>query len=229
MVNKMAIDKKIISEIKRYRSINQYLNEQDAAALPPAPGDEATIPPPAEPTIGAEPAATTDATTALPAEPQVVDVNTDTEVEKVDDSGESMESKPEGDGTEELEITDLVNAQKETQTKQDDYFGQLFGQLENLTSKLSEMDKIVDKINQLETKIEKYRTKTPEEKLELRSLDSYPFNQKLTDFFDEKEEDLEKSGKNEYVLTSNEVEDFSPTEIKKTFTPPTSDEDFYKI
>jgi hypothetical protein len=224
MVNKMAIDKKIISEIKRYRSINQYLNEQE---LPAA---DAPAPTPETPALPAE-GETTPANPDLPpVEPQVVDVNTDTEVEKVDDSGESMESdKPEGDGTEELEITDLVNAQKETQTKQDDYFGQLFGQLENLTSKLSEMDKIVDKINQLETKIERYRTKTPEEKLELRSLDSYPFNQKLTDFFDEKEEDLEKSGKNEYVLTSNEVEDFSPTEIKKTFTPPTSDEDFYKI
>jgi hypothetical protein len=28
---------------------------------------------------------------------------------------------------------------------------------------------------------------------------------------------MEKSGKNEYILTQDEVEDFSPNEIKKTF------------
>ena len=38
--------------------------------------------------------------------------------------------------------------------------------------------------NDIEAKIEKYRQKTPQEKLELRSIDSGPFNQKLTDFID---------------------------------------------
>ena len=33
----------------------------------------------------------------------------------------------------------------------------------------------------------------------------------------DKQEDMEMSGKNEYVLTDDEVEDFSPSEIKKTF------------
>jgi hypothetical protein len=222
----MAIDKKIISEIKRYRSINQYLNEQELPADAPA-DVPPTEPAPGLPAVGE----TTPPNPDLPpAESQVVDVETDTEVEKVDDSGKPMDSETSTENdTEELEITDLVKSQEAIQTKQDDYFNQLFGQLETLTSRLSEMDKIVDKINQLETKIEKYRTKTPEEKLELRSLDSYPFNQKLTDFFEEKEEDLEKSGKNEYVLTTNDVEDFSPTEIKKTFTPPANEDDFYKI
>ncbi len=79
------------------------------------------------------------------------------------------------------------------------------------------MDNIVNKLNTLEAKIEKYRVKTPEEKLELRTLDSGPYNQKLSDFFIDKQEDIEKSGKNEYVLTKDEVEEFSPHEIKKTF------------
>jgi hypothetical protein len=79
------------------------------------------------------------------------------------------------------------------------------------------MDGLVQKLNDLETKIEKYREKTPEEKLELRSLDSGPYNQKLSDFFTDKMGDMEKSGKNEYVLTTDEVQNFSPNEIKKTF------------
>ena len=73
------------------------------------------------------------------------------------------------------------------------------------------------------------KPKTPEEKLELRSLDSYPFNQKLSDFFEDKEEDLEKTGKNEYILTSDEIEDYSPSEIKKTFSPPSNQQDLYKM
>ncbi len=223
----MAIDKKIISEIKRYRTINQYLNEQDAPPAPDAPipaGDDA-LPAPDAPVDAATPAP---AGPPAPAEPEVVDVETDTEVEKIDDAGESVEEGGEED-SEELEITDLVTAQKDIQTKQDEYFGQLFGQLEELTSKLADMDQIVDKINQLEMKVDKMRPKTPEEKLELRSLDSYPFNQKLSDFFEDKEEDLEKTGKNEYILTSDEVEDYSPSEIKKTFMPPADSQDLYKV
>jgi hypothetical protein len=69
----------------------------------------------------------------------------------------------------------------------------------------------------MEEKIEQSRPKTPQEKLELRSLDSGPFHQKLSDFFQDKQEDLTKSGKNEYVLTSDEVENIVPSDIKKSF------------
>jgi hypothetical protein len=79
------------------------------------------------------------------------------------------------------------------------------------------MEGIFTKLNDIESKIEKYREKTPQEKLELRSLDSGPYNQKLSDFFIDKEQDMEKSGKNEYVLTTDEVESYTPSEIKTTF------------
>ncbi len=86
-----------------------------------------------------------------------------------------------------------------------------------LEKKLADMDQLVSKIDGLESKIEKMRPKTPEEKLELRSLDSGPFNQKLTDFFDDKQDEMEKSGKNEYVLTSDDVESFSKDQIEDSF------------
>jgi len=101
----------------------------------------------------------------------------------------------------------------------------MFTKLDDLASKLENMDQIMTKINDLETKFDKYREKTPEEKLMLRSLDSYPYNQKLTDFFQDKEEEMEKTGKNEYVLTSDEVENFSPNEVKKTFNIYDKEED----
>ena len=93
----------------------------------------------------------------------------------------------------------------------------IFSKLDDLESKLTHMDDIMNKINSLETKFDKYREKTPEEKLMLRSLDSYPYNQKLTDFFDDKKDEMEETGKNEYILTSDDVENISPNEIKKTF------------
>ncbi len=204
----MSIDKKIMDELKRYNSINKYISEQE---VPPLPGEELPPPPAGDvPPAGEAPAA------LPPAEPQVVDTVTDPDVEKVDSAGESEETTTEG-GSEELDITDLVNSQKNVETKQQEYFDKLFSHIEGLESKLGEMDKIVSLLNTLEQKVEKYRPRTAQEKLELRSLDSGPFNQKLSDFFNDKQDDFEKSGKNEYILTTDEVEDFSPNEIKNTF------------
>jgi hypothetical protein len=210
----MSIDKKILEELNRYNSINKYIVEQDelAGGLPPAP--EGDVPPAPEDAAaaGAPPP-------PPPAEPTTpIDVENDPDVEKIDSEGKGEESESDED-SEELDITELVTTQKDMGQKQDQYFEQLFGHLENLESKLSEMDQLMNKVNSLEEKLEKYRPKTPQEKLELRSLDSGPYNQKLTDFFIDKESDMEKSGKNEYVLTTDDVENFTPSEIKTSFSP----------
>jgi len=212
----MAIDKKILNEIERYRSINQYITEQAApeptdldALMAPAPGE--VVPPPVP--GGEVPAPEM-------AQPSVIDVANDPDVEKVDEKGETEEkTETEESGTEELDVTDLVDSQKNIEKKQDDYFENLFGQINKLESRLGEMDAIMNKLNDLETKIEKYREKTPQEKLELRTYDSYPFNQKLSDFFDDKKEDMEKTGKNDYVLTPDQVTDINVNDIKGSFQP----------
>jgi len=222
----MSIDKKILKEINRYKNINKYIMEQDVPPpADPAAGGELP-PPPADPAAGAPPVgdpmaagsppvgdpAAAGAPPAAPAAgeaPQPVDVANDPDVEKV---GEEK-----GSDKEEIEVTDLVKSQKNVETKQEEYFDTLFKHLETLENKLSDMDQIVSKLNNIEQKIERYRVKTPEEKLELRSLDSGPFNQKLSQFFDDKMTDMEKSGKNEYILTQDEVEDYSPLDIKKSF------------
>ena len=199
------IDNRILEEISRYNSINNYIVEQEAT-LPPAPGEDPNALPPA-PTgqSGVAPASP-----EAPSGPQPINVETDPDVEKVGEKeGETK--------TEEMDITDLVKSQKKVEQKQEEYFDNLFQHLDNLESKLGEMDGIMTKLNDLEMKIETYREKTPQEKLELRTLDSGPFNQKLSQFFEDKEEDMDKSGKNEYILTQDEVEDYSPIEIKKTF------------
>ena len=202
------IDQKILLELKRYNQINSYITEQEAP-LPPPPGEE--LPPPPG---GDVPPPTGDVAPPPPTEPQKVDVENDPEVEKL--GSDETTSKDES-GTEEMDITQLVDSQKNIETKQEGYFDQLFKQLSALEEKLTGMDEIVNKINSLETMVQKMKPKSPEERLELRSLDSGPFNQKLSDFFEDKKEDFEKTGKNEYILTQDDVENYSPLEIKKTF------------
>lgn len=211
MVKKMGIDIKIIQEIKRHNSINQYIMEQDAVGdIPPAdPSTDVANTPPALP--AADPTLT-----SPPSTPEVIDTTTDTEVEKIDSAGNSDENKDDL-GTEELDITDLVTSQKNIENKQQEYFDMMFKQIEGLQTKLTAMDDVFNKLNSMEEKIEQYRPRTPQEKLELRSLDSGPFNQKLSDFFVDKQQDIEKTGKNEYVLTSDDVENIVPTDIKKSF------------
>jgi hypothetical protein len=212
---KMKIDQKILEEITRYNSINNYITEQEA--LPPPPADPAAggAPPPADPAAGGAPPPP-----PAPVEPTPVDVATDKDVEEIPGEGEEGE-----EGTEELDITDLVDSQKTMADKQEEYFNNLFDQIKNMEEKLAEMDSLVAKIDTIENKLEKYRPKTPQEKLQLRSLDSGPYKQNLADFFDEKKDEMEATGKNEYVLTQDEVENFSPSEIEKSFNEPMEDED----
>lgn len=226
MINKMKIDQRILNEINRYHNINRYITEQDAPPPPlgdpmsdpnAAPMPNAPMTPPGEvspipPGGGEDPLSA--------ANPQPIDVEADDDVTVIDDEGDSKEGD---EDSEELDITDLVSSQKNMETKQNEYFDNLFAQIDKLEQKLATMDGIFDKLNAIDSKVEKYREKTPEEKLELRTYDSYPFNQKLSQFFDDKQVEMEKSGKNEYVLTSDDVTNINPNEIKDTFFP-TDDE-----
>lgn len=232
----MKIDQKILNEINRYHKINNYILEQagppppppplegeDPLAMPNAPatppGEVSPIPPTAP--GGTDPLSTT--------EPQPIDVTMDDDVTAINDEGDSEENDDEGGGSEELDITDLVTSQKSIETKQGEYFDNLFGQINRLETKLSEMDKIFDKLTSMERTIEKYREKTPEEKLELRTYDSYPFNQKLSDFFDDKKVEMEKSGKNEYVLTTDDITEINPDEIKNTFNSDDEEDNIFDV
>jgi hypothetical protein len=216
----MGIDDKILREITRYNSINKYIMEQDA----PPPIDPAAGAPPVDPAAGAPPVDPAAPAPPPPppadgAAPAPIDVKNDPDVEEIGGEGE-------GEGeSEEIDITDLIDSQKTMADKQEEYFTNLFDQIKSMEEKLGEMDSLVTKIDGLDAKLEKYRPKTPQEKLELRSLDSGPYKQSLSDFFVDKKDEMEASGKNEYVLTQDDVENFSPSDIEKSFNQPMEDED----
>lgn len=202
------LENKLQEELNRYKSINKYAKKmimEQEAPLPPADpaldaADPALAGVPADPALGGE--APAPAPTEPVAEPAMGD-------------------------TEEIDITDLVNMTKSlkkdiegTQNDHSTVIGKMddvFTKLDDLASKLSEMDTLVQKIEQLGAEVKQMKPETPQEKLEMRSLDSYPFNQKPTDFFSQKQEEMRASGKNEYVLTKDDVNDFTPETLRDTF------------
>jgi hypothetical protein len=209
------LEQKLQEELNRYRSINKYgktmIMEQDAPPalaagdapptdIPPAPGGD--VPPPTD----------APAPDAAPA--------------------------PEMDTTEEIDITDLVDMVKSVKKGQEDSqnnnstvvskMDDVFTKLNDLESKLGEMNQIISKIDELGQKVQEMKPKSPEEKLEMRSLDSYPFSQNPQQFFNSKLPEMQAAGKNEYVLTKNDVQDYTNNMIKDTFNPANDTQDEYK-
>ena len=223
------LEQKLQEELNRYNSINRYgkkmIMEQDA---PPAP--EAPVDPLAAPPAGGD----------VPPAPDAGDLPPVPEAPAAGEPalGGDMGGDMGGDDTEEIDITDLVDMTKSIKkdiednkndhgavlTKMDDVFSKL-GELE---TKLAEMDQLVSKIDQLGAKIEEVKPKTEVEKLEMRSLDSYPFNEKPQEFFAHKQGEMRASGKNEYVLTKDDVQNYPTDQIKQSFNPQ-EDEDEFKF
>jgi hypothetical protein len=209
------LEKSLMEELARYNAINKYAkNLMEQGELPPPPSPEGELPPPPSPE-GELPPPPVDTTSAeLPPS----------------DMGAPI------DDVEEIDITDLVNMTKsikkeldDKKTETDGVTGKMdtvFTKLSDLEGKLSQMDAVLSKIDQLGQKMEDMREKTPQEKLELRSLDSYPFNQNPQQFFANKQSEMRQSGKNEYVLTKQEIDNYSTDIIKNSFNPETQEDEF---
>jgi hypothetical protein len=178
----------------------------------------------------------------LDPEAEAEEIDVDTEAEVTGDEGmEGVEGATEdvldvegttdidagGEDTTELDVTDLVTKQDEVNTEladQKDILAKNTESLDDLMSKLSDlethltsMDDMVDKISNLEDKLEEYRPRTQQEKIQLRKHDSGPYNKTLSDFFTDKEEIFDKTGKKQYILTPEEVEDYNEGDIQKSF------------
>lgn len=134
------------------------------------------------------------------------------------------EAEPEQNSDEvEVDVTSIVKGSEDAKnaatmaSQNTDELLKKFGELEN---RVSNMDKITAKIDNLEKELVK-RNPTPVEKLEMRSLNSYPYSIKLTDFWSDKEgiyDVMNKEKDKEYLLTPDEINsDYSDSQIKQTF------------
>jgi hypothetical protein len=124
----------------------------------------------------------------------------------------------------ELDVTELVKGSEAAKASADSAnskIEQLMGMVDKLESQLQGMSTISNKIEDLEKEIER-RNPTPVEKLEMRSLDSFPYNVKLSDFWAEKgdryDTGAEPKEPTEYVLTQQDIDDsYSESDIEDSF------------
>ena len=159
--------------------------------------------------------------------PEMPDPNTDTtdtdttDTDTTDtDTTDTTVTDTTTDNTTELDVTELVSKQSDTIDVVKDgneKLDSLMSMLGNMEDKLSGMDSLMNQISNLEKKIEKNRPKTEEEKLKLRKQDSGPYNQTLSDYWDDSQDKFKEQGKEDYVLSSSDVENYSDSDIKKSF------------
>ena len=133
-----------------------------------------------------------------------------------------------GDETVEVDVTDIVDKAEETRTEIEGLttkMDELMGNFNELSTQVTGMDQVINKIENLEKEIEK-RNPTPVERLEMSSLDSFPYSVKLTDYWDDKEGYDNGEEEKDYTLTKQDVDDYSSTEIKNSFDYNKDDEDY---
>ena len=137
-----------------------------------------------------------------------------------------MEEEPMG-GEEEVEVdvTDIVDKTeeaKEEASQASSKIDDLLGKFSELEQKLTGMDAIITKMDELEKEVIE-RNPNPTEKLSMRSMDSFPYSVKLTDFWADREgydATGEEDEEQEYTLTKKDIDDdYSEVDIRSSFNP----------
>lgn len=146
--------------------------------------------------------------------------------------GDSMEEEEPEEEDDVIDVQDLTDAQEKVNDKVNSVgrdLGRVDDRIDKLLGAIETLQTMFDKNNQeiadLKKEFEK-RNPTQTEKLNLRSLDSYPFKIRPTDFWNDKAAqgrydayaDNREPTTNEYVITNNDVDDFTEREIEDTFS-----------
>jgi hypothetical protein len=148
----------------------------------------------------------------------------DSETSVVDSETEDVENVEIDSNEVELDVTDIVTKAEEAKSAADsanEKLTSLLDKYDKLEQQITNIGQIGDKVETLSQELIK-RAPTPNEKMEMISLSSYPYNLKLTDFWADKTGQYDVTGKNEkpkeYVLTKDDVDSgYSEMEIKNTF------------
>jgi hypothetical protein len=114
------------------------------------------------------------------------------------------------------DIVDKTEATKSSVEGMSSKMDELLGKLSELENQVSGMDNVINKIDELEKQIEK-RNPTPVERLEMRSMDSFPYSIKLTDFWKDKEGYEATEDEEEFVLKQSDVDNYNEKDIRKSF------------
>lgn len=140
------------------------------------------------------------------------DGNQDTDIENTPSEDNDVPSMEGDDNEVEIDVTDIINKQDEMLNKYNEIIGAINGMK---ASYGTDLKSIKQDINSLNTKIEgtegsikqelRKRVPTPNEKLELRSMSSFPYSTKLSDYWkpadqeDEYEFSIQNNSNNNYL------------------------------
>lgn len=148
---------------------------------------------------------------------------------QIDTPADIQNNAPSGTDETVIDVEDLTNAQDKINKKVNSVgmdLSNVSGQLNKLMTYIQKMDNLIDQNN---SKIEAFqndleeRLPTETEKLELRVTDSNPFNVKTKDYWDNVSKKYDINGQDEkeekeYVITDDDINQFSDASIAKTFT-----------
>ena len=129
----------------------------------------------------------------------------------------------------EVDVTSLVQGSEEAKMAADRATQNtelLLQKLTDLESRISSMDAVSGKIDALEKEIVK-RNPTPLEKLDVQVKKSFPYSQRLEDYWADKGDYINGEDKEpeEYTLTQDEIDTtYSEPDIKKSFAVRPDDE-----
>lgn len=151
-----------------------------------------------------------------------------------------MEGEEEDEEEDEvIDVDDITNAQEKTNARVNKVgrnLGKVDDKLVDVMNLIKSLKSMIDsnnaEIEAFKTEFEK-RNPTPTEKLNLRSLDSYPFNTNPTKYWQEKATQPTVSGnryeayadnstptakqEHEYVITQDDVDDYTDSSIQDSF------------
>lgn len=170
---------------------------------------------------------------AMPQDGNTEPISGDMDSAPMDDTMAPMGDPMGGEDETVIDVDDITNAQEKMNDKvnvvgQD--LGKVDSKIEALLQTLSKMETMINNNNQeianFKAEFEK-RNPTQTEKLNLRSLDSYPFNVNPKDYWAQKGADpnsnysgFSNNGEpttQEYIITNNDVDDFSERDMENSF------------
>lgn len=154
----------------------------------------------------------------------------DDDISSMDDGLPSIEG---GEDETVIDVDDITNAQEKMNDKINVVgkdLGDFGDKIETLLQSLSKMEDMINnnnrEIENFKSEFEK-RNPTQTEKLNLRALDSYPFNVNPKEYWAEKSGDPnskysgfannDKPTTQEYVITNSDVDDFSERDMDRSF------------
>lgn len=106
----------------------------------------------------------------------------------------------------------------------------ILSQITLLSQKLDMLDVLPEKIAHLSKEVEQIKNPSLDDEMDMISKNSYPFNVKLSDYWNwENKDNQEPEKEDEYSVSPEEIDSYNKDDIKKSFNVDKMNEDFIKL